>query len=219
MISKIRALVGSAVLAAGFASGATASTMTFTNAETSPSMKMVIDDSVSAGKFRFSLSTTAGTADFLGLAFNFAGTSITQSDISFVSATRSNDTPSTVALKLFGNNTGRQNTCGGGCNFNGAGSATLFDYILRIGENGGGGPGGINYVKSVVFDIATTTSLADSLFSGFAARAQTTSTPGGSIKTNLVPDVAAVPLPAGLPLLASGLFAAGFFGRRRKART
>ena len=162
-----------------------------------------------------------GTADFLGLAFNFDGASVEADDITFVSATRADGSASIIDLELFGDNTGSQNTCGPGCNFNGAGSPTVFDYIVRIGEQGGGGPGGINFVESVVFDISTTATLATSPFSGFAVRAQSTTNPGGSIKTSLdlVPDVPSVPLPAGLPLLASGLLVAGFLRRRGKVQS
>jgi len=182
-----------------------AATLTYTNAESTPSMTLVVDDAASVGNLRFSLSTTVGTADYLGLGFNFAGTSLSQSDITLVSATKEDDTTITPVLELFGDNTGSQNTCGGGCNFHGAGSATVFDYIIRIGENGGGGPGGINFVKSVVFDIATTASLANSPFSDFVVRAQSTSNPGGSIKTNMVVPPSVVPLPASGVLLIAAL--------------
>ena len=68
-------------------------------------------------------------------------------------------------------------------------------------------------MKSVVFDIATTETLATSPFSGFAVRAQSTSNPSGSIKTNLVPDISTVPLPASGLLLIGALLGAN--GRQR----
>jgi hypothetical protein len=208
--------IAAAALIAGagaltFAQTASATTVIYTNAEPTPKLQLIIDDAAAPGKFRFSLSTTIGTADYLALAFNFGGTSIAQGDISLVSATLENNTPSTPALVLYGNSTGSQNTCGNGCNFNGSGSATLFDYIIRIGENGGGS----NYVKTVVFDIMASGSLAASPFSGFAVRAQSTTNPGGSIKTNLTPP-APVPLPAAGFLLLGALGGLGFVGRRRR---
>ncbi|WP_299849113.1 hypothetical protein [uncultured Roseovarius sp.] len=101
----------------------------------------------------------------------------------------------------------------GGCNFNGGGSASLFDYIIRIGANGGNAN---NFLKTVVFDIMVPGSLAANPVSQLAARAQSTTNPGDSIKADLTPDnppnPGTMPLPAGLPLLASG-----FLRRRRKA--
>lgn len=208
---KTLKIIATAVLVAGTVQTASAATVTYTNAEATPKMQLVIDDAASPGKFRFSLSTLIGTADFLGLAFNFGGTSIAQANISLVSATLANDTPTTPGLVLFGNNTGSQNVCGNGCNFNGSGSATLFDYIIRIGENGGGS----KYVKTVVFDIMTAGSLATNPFSGFAIRAQSTTGPSSSIKTNLTPP-APVPLPAAGVLLLGALGGLGFMGRRRR---
>lgn len=203
--------IAAAALMAGvmaFTQTASAATVTYTNAEATPKIQLTIDDAASPGKFRFSLTTLIGTADYLALAFNFGGTSISQIDISLVSATRADDTPGTPALVLYGNNTGSQNTCGTGCNFNGSGSATLFDYIIRIGENGGGS----NYVKTVVFDIMTAGSLATNPFTGLAVRAQSTTNPGGSIKTDLTP----VPLPAGGLLLLGALGGLGVAARRKR---
>lgn len=213
----MRKLTYAAVAAASFAvAGAgQAATVTYTNSDPTPQVQLTLDDAASPGKIRFSLSTTLGTADYLGLGFNFDGTSLMQSAITLVSATKADGTAITPALKLFGDNTESQSTCGKGCNFNGAGSASVFDYIIRIGENGGG----INYVKSVVFDIAVTGGLNNNPFSQFAVRAQSTSNPGGSIKTDLEPETPApVPLPAGLPLLGSGLLAIGYLRRRRQTR-
>lgn len=215
MHSTLKTLVMTAALALGITTSANAATVTYTNANPTPQLSLTVDDAASPGKFRFSLSTVMGTADFLGLGFNFAGTSIAQSDITLVSATRQDGTAITPALKLFGDNTGNQGVCGQGCNFNGAGSRSVFDYIVRIGSNGGGQN---NYVKSVVFDIAATGSLS-TLFSDFAVRAQSTTNPGGSLKTDLSPNAPApVPLPAGLPLLGSGLLAIGVLRRRRAAK-
>lgn len=220
MHSTLKTLVMTAALALGITTSANAATVTYTNANPTPQLSLTVDDAASPGKFRFSLSTVMGTADFLGLGFNFAGTSIAQSDITLVSATRQDGTAITPALKLFGNNTGNQSVCGinpggNGCNFNGAGSRSNFDYTIRIGENGGSP---INFVKSVVFDIAATGSLS-TLFSDFTVRAQSTTNPGGSLKTDLSPNAPApVPLPAGLPLLGSGLLAIGVLRRRRAAK-
>ena len=129
------------------------------------------------------------------------------------SATRLDGTAITPALELFGDGLTQVSTCGSGCNFNGGGSASSFDYIIRLGSNGGGLN---NYVASVVFDIATTASLAD--LTQYALRAQSTSNPDGSIKADLVPETAPIPLPAGLTLLGSGLVAFGVMRRRRAAR-
>lgn len=218
MSKKLRALVASTIVALGLATGASAATITYTNSAPTPKLQLVIDDAASPGKFRFSLSTTVGTADYLGLGFNFAGAGIMQSDITLISATRADDTAITPSLQLFGNNTGSQSDCGAGCNFNGGGSASLFDYIIRIGSNGGNAN---NFVKTVVFDIMVPGSLAANPFSQLAARAQSTTNPGGSIKADLTPDnppnPGTIPLPAGLPLLASGFLAFGFLHRRRKA--
>ncbi len=214
MSNKFRALVASAVLAFGVASGARATTLAYTNTHVTPQMQLILEDETTPGKYRFSLSTTVGTADYLGFGFNYAGTSISQSDISLISATNKNGDPISPTLKLFGDNTGSQSKCGKGCNFNGSGSASAFDYIIRIGANGGGD----NYVQSVVFELMLPGSLENNPFSQMAVRAQSTSNPGGSIKADLVPDTPApVPLPAGLPLLATGLLAVGILRRRRKA--
>lgn len=212
MVRKIQSLVASAFFALIAATGANAATMTYTNADPTPVIQLVIDDAAVAGGFRFSLSTTVGTADYLGLGFNFSGTSISQSDIVLVSATNASDAAITPALTLYGDNTGSQNDCGNGCNFNGSGSATLFDYVVGIGSQGGNAA---NFVKTVVFDIFFAGSLADNPFSQFGIRAQSTTNPGGSIKADLTPDMSPIPLPAGLPLLLSGLLAAGLLARRR----
>lgn len=199
---------------------ASAATVTYTNAEATPKMELTIDDS-GVNSYRFSLSTLVGTADFLALGFNLFGSlnPLTSASFSLVSATNASNVAITPSLVLFGNDTGSQATCGTGCNFNGAGSASTFDYILRIGEAGGNAA---NYVKTVVFDLAYTGSLADNPFSQLALRAQSTSNPGGSIKTDLVPDgggvTTPVPLPAGLPLLLSGMALAGVVARRKSRK-
>ncbi len=219
MLEKFNVLVASAVLALGLTSAANAATITYTNAEPTPQMQLVIDDAASPGKFRFSLSTTVGTADFLGLGFNFAGVSIAPGDITLVSATNASDSAITPALQLFGNNTGSQNMCGSGCNFNGAGSPTMFDYIIRIGSNGGN-PN--DFVKTVVFDIMVSGSLAANPFSQLAARAQSTTNQGGSIKTSLTPKdpggPGTIPLPAGLPLMLTALGLGAVAARRTKRK-
>jgi hypothetical protein len=208
-------IAGTGALA--FTQTASAATVAYTNAQISPKLQLVIDDEAAPGKFRFSLSTTVGAADYLGLGFNFGGSSIVQGDISLVSATRADGTAITPTLGLFGNNTGSQNTCGGGCNFNGSGSATLFDYIIRIGEQGGGQN---NYVKTVVFDITEPGSLVANPFSQIAARAQSTTNPGGSIKTNLTPQAPSpVPLPATGLLLVGALGGLGMATRRKRKAT
>jgi hypothetical protein len=212
LIGRIQTLVASAVFALATTASAHAATITYTNAETTPAMQLVIDDDAVENGFRFSLSTTMGAADYLGLAFDFSGLSLSQENIVLVSATNASDQAIAPALTLYGNNTGSQNDCGNGCNFNGSGSATLFDYIIGIGAQGGNSA---NFVKSVVFDIFFAGSLDDNPFSQLAARAQSTTNPGGSIKTSLTPEMSPVPLPAGLPLLLSGLLAAGLLARRR----
>lgn len=189
---------------------ASAATVTYTNVEPTPKIELVIDDGVGPDKFQFSLSTLIGTADFLALGFNFSGTSLSIDDFELVSATNASDASSNPTLQLFGNNTGSQNTCGTGCNFNGDGSATHFDYILRIGQTGGAGD---NYVKSVVFNLATFGTLANNPFSQLAVRAQSTTNPGGSIKT----DLTVVPLPAAGWLLIGGLGALAAVRRRKRA--
>ena len=193
------------------AATANAATVTYSNAHTTPQMQLVIDDGVALGAFRFSLTTTVGTADFLALGFNYSGAAISSGDITLLSATRADDSAISPTLGLFGNNTGNESDCGHGCNFNGSESATYFDYIIRIGDNGGG-PN--NYVKSVVFDITVPGSLAGNPFSQLAVRAQSTSNPSNSIKADLTTTV--VPLPAGFPLLISGLLGLGYLRQRRR---
>lgn len=215
MIGMFKVVALTTTMALGFGSLANAATVTYSNAEATPQFLLTVDDAVSPGKFRFSLATLVGTADFLGLGFNFGGTSLVQSAITLISATRQDNTAINPALVLSGNNTGSQEKCGTGCNFKGAGSRSVFDYIIRIGENGGGQN---NYVKTVVFDIAATGSLTG-LFTDFAVRAQAVNG-NDSIKTDLEPNAPApVPLPAGLPLLGSGLLAIGILRRRRTAKS
>ncbi|WP_299818651.1 VPLPA-CTERM sorting domain-containing protein [uncultured Jannaschia sp.] len=211
MFSNITGLVLGSLLMAGTASAAT---MSYTTAETNPQVRLVLDDAAEAGSVRFSLSAAQGFADFLGLGFDFAGSSVMQSMIGLVSFTSTSTKPNVPNVKLFGNNTGSQGTCGNGCNFNGAGGTgdTVFDYIVRIGEQGGGK----NNVASVVFDIAGV-DLAD--FSNFAVRAQETSN-GDSIKYGLNPDTPApspVPLPAAGLGLVTGLGALAALRRRKRA--
>lgn len=214
MNSRLKALMLTAAVALGVATSANAATVSYTNAEDDPKFSLTIDDAASPGAFRFSLTTLVGGADYLGLGFMFGGTSLSQGDISLVSATNESDSPIFPDLELFGTNTGDQTDCGNGCNFSGGGSRSDFDYIIRIGEQGGNAE---NYVKSVVFDVAATGSLSQ--FSDFAVRAQVTTNPEGSIKTDLDPNnPAPIPLPAGLPLLGSGLLAIGILRRRRAAK-
>jgi len=217
LIGKIQTLVASAVFALAMTTSAHAATITYTNINPTPVMQLIVDDApsgVAEGTYRFSLSTTVGTADYLALGFNIAGSGdlITDSQISFVSATNASDQLITPTLALYGNNTGSQNDCKQGCNFNGSGSATLFDYIIKIGSQGGNAT---DFVKTIVFDIMFTGAFEENPFSQFGVRAQSTTISGGSIKANLTPEMSPVPLPAGLPLLLSGLLAAGLLARRR----
>lgn len=211
---RMKAILAGLVLAFGLGGAAQAATVTYQTAEANPRVQLTIDDSI-AGRFRFTLSAVAGFADFLGLGFDFAGTSIAQGNLSRVSFTSTHANPNTPALVLFGNNTNAQVDCGTGCNFGGGGGSDLppYDYIIRIGENGGGR----NNVSSIVFDIIIAGSLAANPFSDIGVRAQETSN-GDSIKYGLVlvpPQV--VPLPAAGLLLLGALGGLGLMRRRRAA--
>ena len=214
--SRLASALLGAALSVGSVMGASAATVTYMNADPTPQMQLTVDDVAGgAGKFRFTLTTLVGTADYLGLGFNLSGNSnpLTSALFTLVSATNASDSAINPALQLFGNDTGLQGACGNGCNFNGAGSASMFDYILRIGGNGGNAA---NYVKTVVFDLTYAGSLAVNPFSQLAIRAQSTSNPGGSIKADLI-EVAAVPLPAAGFLLIGGLGAMAAMRRRKRA--
>ena len=196
------------------AGAAGAATVTYQTAEADPKVQLVIDDTAAgAGKFRFTLTTVFGVADFLGLGFDFAGASLTSAALSLVSFTSPSATPNTPALVLFGNNTNSQVVCEQGCNFNGTNSSPApFDYIIRIGQNGGGA----NFVASVVFDVTTAGSLANNPFSLFGVRAQSTSGPEDSIKFGLV-QLPPVPVPAAGFLMLGALGGLAALRRRRKA--
>lgn len=211
MKKTIQALVVTAALSFGFAAASQAATVTFTNAEPTPKAQLSINNSIAPDIFRFSLSTLMGTADYLGLGFNFDGI-LTQASLSLVSATRLDGTAISPALQLFGNGSTQVSTCGAGCTFNGSGSASAFDYIIRIGSNGGGIN---NYVSSVVFDVAAIGKLSD--FTQIAFRAQSTSNPEGSIKADLLPDIAPIPLPASAFLLMAGMGGLAALRRRKKS--
>ncbi|MBB1492636.1 VPLPA-CTERM sorting domain-containing protein [Paracoccus sp. MC1854] len=206
-MKTLYALAVAAAATLGFAASSQAATVTYTNPQPTPKIQLTVsDDPVNA--LQFSLSTLVGAADYLALGFNYAG-SLTQSDLSLVSYTGGANTP---ALSLFGSTSvGKVNNCGTGCNFNGAGSATLFDYIVRIGQPGAGP----NLVSSVVFNIATLAGLSD--LTQFAVRATSTSNPGGSIKADLLPQPAPVPLPASGVLLLAGLAGLAVARRRKSA--
>ncbi|WP_299837852.1 VPLPA-CTERM sorting domain-containing protein [uncultured Jannaschia sp.] len=211
MFRKITGLVLGSFMMIGTASAATVS---YTTAETDPKVQLLLDDGAVDGAVRFTLSAVTGFADFLGLGFDFSGTKILKSKIDLVSFASTHNRPDVPALVLFGDNTGSQSTCGNGCNFNGGGGTgdTAFDYILRIGEQGGGKKN----VAGIVFDIGGV-ALAD--FSNFAVRAQETSN-GNSIKYGLNPD-ATVPSPVPLPAagfgLMAGLGALAALRRRKRA--
>ncbi|WP_146038727.1 hypothetical protein, partial [Paracoccus sp. SY] len=168
MRKTLRILAAAAAVSFTVVATAQAATVTYTNTDPTPKAQLTIDDAAAPNTLRFSLSTLLGTADYLGLGFNFDGL-LTQASLKLVSATRLDGTAITPALELFGNGSTQVSNCGPGCNFNGSGSASLFDYIVRIGSNGGNAN---NYVASVVFDITTTAKLGD--LSQLAFRAQST---------------------------------------------
>jgi hypothetical protein len=169
---NFRTLAAAALLAGAMVFPASAATVTYQSAEADPKVQLAIDDTAAgAGKFRFTLTTISGKADFLGLGFDFAGTTLTQAALSLVSFTSKSSTPNTPALVLYGSNTGVQTACGYGCNFS-AGTVwpDPFDHVIRIGESGGG-VGGVDYISGIVFDVTTAGTLADNPFSGLAVRA------------------------------------------------
>jgi hypothetical protein len=211
LISRIQTFVASAVFALAMATAANAATVTYINADPTPVMELTIDDGGGGNVFNFSFETTVGTADYLALGFNFEG-SLDGATIELVSAENASDDDIYPLLALYGDGLEQTGDCEQGCNFYGDGSASLFDYIIKIGLQGGNAD---NYVKKVEFTISFTEPSEVTLddFSQFSIRAQSTSNLENSIKTDLT--ISPVPLPAGLPLLLSGLLAAGWLARRR----
>jgi hypothetical protein len=203
---KTMLAAGALAVAAG---GVSAATVTYENVEDTPKVRLVIDDS-GVDTFRFTLTTTLGFADFLGLAFDFAG-SLTEDMITLVSYTP--DSSLSPDLELFGDGVTQVDECGAGCNFKGGESGSgLYDYIVRIGEQGGGD----KLISSIVFDIALAGSLDNNPFSNFAVRAQGTSNEEGSIKYGLE-EAPPIPLPAAGFLMIGALVGLAALRRRRRA--
>jgi len=209
VVSKIQSLVASAFFALIAATGANAATVTYTNADESPVMQLTISNVENGVLFSIMTADEFGTADYLALAFNLdVVEDLIEDDFVPIAATDAggNNIDPLPELTLYEDT----RDCENGCNFNGD-DKSLYDYIIKFAGQGGSGD---NYVNSISFEI---TDLGDDFdlenFSMFSIRAQSTSNLEGSLKADLT--ISPVPLPAGLPLLLSGLLAAGWLARRR----
>ena len=144
----------------------------------------------------------------LGFGFDTTLTGLTLSDLTFVSSSTGEG-----ITGLYTDTT----SCGSGCNFNGAASA--FDYIVGMGDQGSSN----GLIEAFQFLIANTGNvlLDQTTFTRVGIRAQTVGPPpdggGGSTKdiNSVNSAVQVVPIPAALPLFASGVGILGLVARRR----
>lgn len=218
MISKIRVLLTTALLACSTVASATV--VSYSGTEDGTLFSISFDDNT-AGVINVIVTSTPdglnGTeADLFGLAFDWTGTPVPTypSSFNFVSSsTTTGFTGERISNVCYGPNI---SSCGGAVNFNGTGET--FDFIMVMGDNGTQN-GFLNYFN---FSITTSLSLAQTLGDDFGIRAQSSGSEGeDSVKlVTFVRDdpeqpPQEIPEPASLALMGFGLLALAA-SRRRK---